>query len=62
MNSKERTSCQLRLKISQNSSRKKSTGSGKKQREKHGFMTEKRTSLQRLGMTGRPPRPSKMRR
>jgi len=40
----------------------KGAGSGKKQREKHGFMTEKRTSLQKLGMTGRPPRPSKMRR
>jgi len=25
-------------------------------------MTEKRTSLQKLGMTGRPSRPSKMRR
>jgi len=43
-------------------SRKRSTGSGKEQREKHGFMTEKRTSLQKLGMTGRPLGPSKMRR
>jgi len=40
----------------------KGASSGKKQREEHGFMTEKRTSLQKIGMTRRPPGPSKMSR